>query len=79
MTSRPTAVAEPPVAVVTGAASGIGLAVTRQLAGTHRVALLDINDEAAQQAAQELGAAAIAVRAGTELLLDFSPMEVTPQ
>jgi NAD(P)-dependent dehydrogenase (short-subunit alcohol dehydrogenase family) len=62
MTGRLNAVADPPVAVVTGAASGIGLAVTRQLARTHRVALLDINEEAAQQAAPGLGAAAIAVR-----------------
>jgi NAD(P)-dependent dehydrogenase (short-subunit alcohol dehydrogenase family) len=51
-----------PVAVVTGAASGIGLAVTRQLARTHRVALLDINAEAAQQAAKDLGGTAIALR-----------------
>jgi NAD(P)-dependent dehydrogenase (short-subunit alcohol dehydrogenase family) len=51
-----------PVAVVTGAASGIGLAVTRQLARTHRVALLDINGETAQQAAKDIGGTAIALR-----------------
>jgi NAD(P)-dependent dehydrogenase (short-subunit alcohol dehydrogenase family) len=51
-----------PVAVITGAASGIGLAVTRQLARTHRVALLDINGEAALRAAEELGDVAMAVR-----------------
>jgi NAD(P)-dependent dehydrogenase (short-subunit alcohol dehydrogenase family) len=51
-----------PVAVVTGAASGIGLAVTQRLARTHRVALLDINGEAALQAAEQLGSTAMALR-----------------
>ena len=43
------------VAVVTGAASGIGLGVARQLASDgHGVALLDLDGEAAQDAAKEL-------------------------
>lgn len=43
------------VAVVTGAASGIGLGVARQLASDgHAVALLDLDGEAAQDAAKEL-------------------------
>lgn len=45
------------VAVVTGAGSGIGLAVGRRLAERGcRVALLDLNGEAAQKAAEELRA-----------------------
>jgi len=55
------------VAVVTGAASGMGLAIARHLAarGDH-VGLLDVKGEAALQAAQDLrktGATAIAVEA----------------
>ena len=43
------------VAVVTGAASGIGLGVARHLASDgHAVALLDLDGEAAQDAAKEL-------------------------
>jgi 2-hydroxycyclohexanecarboxyl-CoA dehydrogenase len=43
------------VAVVTGAASGMGLAVSRRLAERgHRVALLDLDGDAAQRAAEEL-------------------------
>jgi len=43
------------VAVVTGAASGIGFGVARQLASDgHAVALLDLDGEAAQDAAKEL-------------------------
>ena len=43
------------VAVVTGAASGIGLGVARQLASDgHGVALLDLDGEAAQDAAKAL-------------------------
>jgi NAD(P)-dependent dehydrogenase (short-subunit alcohol dehydrogenase family) len=43
------------VAVVTGAASGIGLGIARQLASDgHAVALLDLDGEAAQDAAKEL-------------------------
>ena len=43
------------VAVVTGAASGMGLAVGRQLAARgHRVALLDLDGDAAARAAEEM-------------------------
>ncbi|MGH8979154.1 MAG: SDR family NAD(P)-dependent oxidoreductase, partial [Acidimicrobiia bacterium] len=46
------------VAVVTGAASGMGLAVARRLAGIgHRVGLLDLEGDAADAAAAELRAA----------------------
>jgi 2-hydroxycyclohexanecarboxyl-CoA dehydrogenase len=45
------------VAVVTGAASGMGLAVARRFAAAgHRVALLDRNGAGAERAAQELEA-----------------------
>jgi NAD(P)-dependent dehydrogenase (short-subunit alcohol dehydrogenase family) len=45
------------VAVVTGAASGMGLAIGQRLAAHgHRVALLDLDGEAAQRAAEELQA-----------------------
>ena len=50
-----------PVVAITGGASGIGLELARRLAPTHRVALLDINLEQAQQAAAQLGPDAIAV------------------
>jgi NAD(P)-dependent dehydrogenase (short-subunit alcohol dehydrogenase family) len=50
-----------PVVAITGGASGIGLELARRLAPTHRVALLDINLERAQQAAAQLGPNAIAV------------------
>lgn len=53
-------------AIVTGAASGIGLATARRFAGEGaKVALWDINEEGAQRAARELtasGAQAIASR-----------------
>jgi NAD(P)-dependent dehydrogenase (short-subunit alcohol dehydrogenase family) len=46
------------VAVVTGAASGMGLAIGRRLAGAgHRVALLDLDGGAAEAAASDLRAA----------------------
>jgi 2-hydroxycyclohexanecarboxyl-CoA dehydrogenase len=55
------------VAVVTGAASGIGLAIARHLAARgHKVGLLDLQHEAALQAAEHLGregVTAIAVNA----------------
>ena len=55
------------VAVVTGGASGMGLAIARQLASRgDRVAVLDLQDEAALRAAEELresGAAALGVAA----------------
>jgi 2-hydroxycyclohexanecarboxyl-CoA dehydrogenase len=45
------------VAVVTGAGSGMGLAIGRRLAGNgHRVALLDLNGAAVEQAADDLQA-----------------------
>jgi NAD(P)-dependent dehydrogenase (short-subunit alcohol dehydrogenase family) len=52
------------VAIVTGGGSGIGLAASRRLAeeGT-RVALLDIDGEAAERAAAELTSEAIGLRA----------------
>jgi NAD(P)-dependent dehydrogenase (short-subunit alcohol dehydrogenase family) len=53
------------VAVVTGAASGMGLAIARHLAaGGHRVGVLDLQGDAARQAAADLrdaGATAIGV------------------
>ena len=55
------------VAVVTGAASGMGLAIARQLAARgDRVGLLDVQGAAALRAAEELretGATALAVEA----------------
>lgn len=45
-----------PVAIVTGAASGIGLAVTRHLLSKgYRVALADINTEEGQKLTKDLG------------------------
>jgi 2-dehydro-3-deoxy-L-rhamnonate dehydrogenase (NAD+) len=45
------------VAVVTGAASGLGLAIARKLEGDGaQVALLDLNESALKQAASEIGA-----------------------
>lgn len=44
-----------PVAVVTGAARGIGFETARQLHPTHRVALLDIDGEGAERAAGQIG------------------------
>jgi NAD(P)-dependent dehydrogenase (short-subunit alcohol dehydrogenase family) len=44
-----------PVAVVTGAARGIGLETARRLASTHRVALLDLEAEGIEHAAEGLG------------------------
>src|SRR4051795_12514126 len=48
-----------PVAVITGAARGIGLESARQLAGTHRVALLDRDAPGAARAAAETGGDAV--------------------
>ncbi len=48
-----------PVAVITGAAHGIGLETARRLSATHRVALLDLNAEALQSAAASCGEDAI--------------------
>ena len=44
-----------PVAIVTGAAQGIGLEVAQRLAATHRVALLDLNADALPDAAAACG------------------------
>jgi NAD(P)-dependent dehydrogenase (short-subunit alcohol dehydrogenase family) len=44
-----------PVAVVTGAARGIGLETARRLSATHRVALLDLDAEGVERAAAGLG------------------------
>ena len=44
-----------PVAVVTGAARGIGLETARRLSATHRVALLDLDAEGIERAAAQLG------------------------
>lgn len=51
-----------PVAVITGAANGIGLETGRRLIRTHQVALLDIDGEAAEKAAAKLDGAAAAFR-----------------
>jgi 2-hydroxycyclohexanecarboxyl-CoA dehydrogenase len=55
------------VAVVTGAASGMGLAIAQRLAGSgHRVAVLDLDGVAAERAAEELrgsGAQALGIAA----------------
>ena len=44
-----------PTAVITGGASGIGREVAGRLANGHRVALLDINADAAKEVAVALG------------------------
>ena len=56
-------------AVVTGAASGIGLAIARRLAALgHRVALLDLDGDGAERAAGELRAAgAVALAAAVDV------------
>ena len=48
-----------PVAVITGAARGIGLETARQLSATHRVALLDRDAPGAERAAAEIGGDAV--------------------
>ena len=48
-----------PVAVITGAARGIGLESARQLSATHRVALLDRDAPGAERAAAEIGGDAV--------------------
>jgi NAD(P)-dependent dehydrogenase (short-subunit alcohol dehydrogenase family) len=44
-----------PVAVITGAARGIGLETARRLSASHRVALLDLDAEGVERAAAGLG------------------------
>ena len=46
------------LAIVTGAASGIGLAVAERLAGDRRVALVDVDRPGVERAAAAIGAAA---------------------
>ncbi len=54
------------VAVVTGAASGMGLAIAQRLASHgHRVALLDVDGDAAEQAAGDLRATGAQALAAT--------------
>jgi NAD(P)-dependent dehydrogenase (short-subunit alcohol dehydrogenase family) len=48
-----------PVAVITGAARGIGLESAHRLQATHRVALLDLDAEGAERAAAGLGGDAV--------------------
>jgi len=50
-----------PVALVTGAAQGIGLATAQRLAPTHRLALLDLNEEQLERARASCGEDAVAV------------------
>ena len=50
-----------PVAVITGAASGIGLELARRLVDTHRIAMLDIDGAAAQRGAEQVGGDSIAI------------------
>jgi NAD(P)-dependent dehydrogenase (short-subunit alcohol dehydrogenase family) len=49
-----------PVALVTGAARGIGLETARRLSASHRVALLDLDGDAVARAAAEIGDAVAA-------------------
>jgi 3-oxoacyl-[acyl-carrier protein] reductase len=64
-------VSEPRVALVTGAARGIGFAISeRLLADGARVALVDVDAEAVKRAAAPLGSAAIAVVADVTLTAD---------
>ncbi|MEO2281735.1 SDR family NAD(P)-dependent oxidoreductase [Pseudoalteromonas pernae] len=43
-----------PVAVITGAASGLGLDLARSLSSSHQLILLDVNESGLQSAVQEL-------------------------
>jgi len=68
------------VAVVTGAASGMGLAISRRLAGQgHRVALLDLDGDAAGRAAAELRASGGETCATTVDVADRSAVDAAIQ
>jgi NAD(P)-dependent dehydrogenase (short-subunit alcohol dehydrogenase family) len=71
------------VAVVTGGASGIGLGVGRRLAAAgHRVALLDLEADAVQKVAADLGvggyAADVSDRAAVDAALDAVRADLGP-
>ena len=72
MSAAETARVEPEVAFVTGAASGLGAAVSRSLGarGTH-VVCADVDEVGAQRIADEVG--------GTHLALDVSDLEANRQ
>jgi 2-hydroxycyclohexanecarboxyl-CoA dehydrogenase len=64
------------VAVVTGAASGMGLAITRRLAGDGQpVALLDRDGDAAERAAAELRASGARATAGPVDVADHDAVD----
>ena len=50
-----------PVAMVTGGASGIGRALVRRLAATHHVVVVDKDDAAAREVANEIDGVAVAL------------------
>jgi NAD(P)-dependent dehydrogenase (short-subunit alcohol dehydrogenase family) len=50
-----------PVAVINGAAQGVGYLVAKELAATHRVVLVDVQEDEVRRAATECGSDALAV------------------
>lgn len=67
-----------PVAVVTGAASGIGLAVTKHLLSRgFRVVMADVNDKDGQRLASELGSQTTFVRADVSSYEDQAKLFAT--